>query len=229
MIGWPSQKQPRLRVRSQTRYRVRPSTPAVFDPRLLLIRSQATRSVARSYTRLKRSKNLLSLDSFVQRCSLALGVEYPLPCLLETRATTCRYSTTSPPSQFDCGSLSPFAMWPAFPGPGLLRRLPSLIGPSAGHEPALLLWLKGGPMRFPRSRITIRWVGAQLYPCGPRAAASQSLLRRRGLSRRPSDKVSPTNIDLPLPADDPYPPDLSRFQLKGLLSLVHVCYTVPSC
>ena len=159
---------------------------------------------------------------------LALGVEYPLPCLLETRPRLVAIQRhLLPPSltaarclPSPCGRLS---------RPRTTTETPSLIGPSAGHEPALLLWLKGGPMRFPRSRITIRWVGAQLYPCGPRAAASQSLLRRRGLSRRPSDKVSPTNIDLPLPADDPYPPDLSRFQLKGLLSLVHVCYTVPSC
>ena len=49
--------------------RVLPSTPAVRDPRLRLIRSQAIRSVWRWYTRLKRSPYLRCSSSLVHRCS----------------------------------------------------------------------------------------------------------------------------------------------------------------
>src|SRR5882672_5746553 len=46
-----------------------PSTPAVFEPLLLLTRSQATASVAGLHTRLERSSNLLLGSFFAHWCS----------------------------------------------------------------------------------------------------------------------------------------------------------------
>ena len=50
-------------------YRVSPSTPAVFEPLLLLTWSQATVSVAGWHTRLKRSSNLLLGSFFAHWCN----------------------------------------------------------------------------------------------------------------------------------------------------------------
>src|SRR6056297_4006630 len=120
----------------------------------------------------------------------------------------CRCSTTAPPIQSRYGSLSSFALWPAFPA-------------SDYYEDSAPQGISRA--RAFRDRVTTTQWGshghvapfdggsAQLYPCRSRGATSQRQHRRR-LS--PTDRVQ-RNRDTLLPASSPYPSDLSRHATEG--------------
>jgi len=136
--------------------RVFPSTPAVLDPRFLLIRSHATVSVARSHTRLKRSPNLFALSAFVHRCSFRWISSTRSLASSTLGSGMSLFNGMSPHSSFTADLLSPFALWPVFPtsdyyGDSVPQR--SFHRPWVGPLP---YGVGAESLRFSRSPSTIR-------------------------------------------------------------------------